>query len=55
MIMNALMEEVLDEPENNTSEYLEKRIIELGNLAENYLMELAKKGKLKSAEKRKKR
>ncbi|MDO8523100.1 MAG: CCA tRNA nucleotidyltransferase, partial [bacterium] len=34
LIINALMEEVLDDPEKNTEEYLEKRALELNNLPE---------------------
>jgi tRNA nucleotidyltransferase (CCA-adding enzyme) len=51
MIMNSLMEEVLDDPLKNTSEYLEARVLELGKMSEEELLELAKKGKLKTAEK----
>ena len=51
MIMNALMEEVLDEPSKNTSECLEKRVKELDRMSGSELMELAKKGKIKTAEK----
>ncbi|MGD0977407.1 MAG: HD domain-containing protein, partial [Minisyncoccia bacterium] len=51
MIVNSLMEEVLDKPEKNTSEFLETRVLELGKLSEGELNELAKKGKLKTAEK----
>lgn len=44
-ILNILFEEVLDEPEKNTAEYLEKRTMDLNNLPENKLQELAQKAK----------
>jgi poly(A) polymerase/tRNA nucleotidyltransferase (CCA-adding enzyme) len=50
-ILNALMEEVLEKPELNTSEYLESRSIELNKLELNELKELADKGKTKKQEK----
>lgn len=46
-ILNALMEEVLDNPGLNTSEYLEKRSIELIKMPLNELRDLADKGKNK--------
>ena len=50
MIMNALMEEVLEDPAKNTKEYLEARSVGLGAMNEEELSELAKQGKLKTAE-----
>ena len=50
MIMNALMEEVLEDPEKNTKKYLEFRTGELSVMSEKELSELAKQGKLKTAE-----
>lgn len=50
LIMNALMEEVLEDPTKNTKEYLENRVKELHNLPEKELKELAQKGKSKSTE-----
>jgi len=50
MIIGALMEEVLDNPEKNTREYLEKRVIELSKLPESELAELGKRGRQKIAE-----
>ncbi len=49
-IINALMEEVLEDPKKNTKEYLEKRTHELSGLSELELRELAQKGKMKTAE-----
>jgi tRNA nucleotidyltransferase (CCA-adding enzyme) len=50
MILNALMDEVLENPELNTEEYLEKKSLELISLSENELIELAQKGKIKKDE-----
>jgi poly(A) polymerase/tRNA nucleotidyltransferase (CCA-adding enzyme) len=50
MIIGALMDEVLDDPDKNTREYLEKRAEELSKLPENELVELGKRGKLKITE-----
>ncbi|OGF72494.1 hypothetical protein A2W54_00505 [Candidatus Giovannonibacteria bacterium RIFCSPHIGHO2_02_43_13] len=47
LIVNALMEEVLDNPEKNTEEYLEKRVLELNNMLETELQTLAESGKSK--------
>ncbi|NUQ56899.1 MAG: HD domain-containing protein [Candidatus Paceibacter sp.] len=44
-ILNIMFEEVLDEPEKNTKEYLEKRAVELNNLPEKELEALAKQAK----------
>ncbi|RJQ31984.1 HD domain-containing protein [Candidatus Parcubacteria bacterium] len=49
-ILNILFEEVLDEPEKNTEEYLEKRATELNNLPEKDLSNLAQKAKDKKTE-----
>ena len=46
-ILNALLEEVIDNPELNTREYLIKRMEELNELGEKDLMELAQAGKEK--------
>jgi len=50
MIIGALMEEVLDNPEKNTREYLERRVVELNKLPESELAELGKRGRQKIAE-----
>ena len=50
MILNALMEEVLENPKLNTSDYLEKRSSELIKLNEIELKKLAEKGKDKKEE-----
>ncbi len=47
LILNALMEEVLDDPEKNTEEYLERRAIELNSLPEADLKKLAESGRSK--------
>jgi poly(A) polymerase/tRNA nucleotidyltransferase (CCA-adding enzyme) len=47
LILNALMEEVLDNPKINTEEYLSKRTLELLSLPDNELIKLAEKGKEK--------
>ncbi|MBI2582935.1 HD domain-containing protein [Candidatus Azambacteria bacterium] len=47
MVLNALLEEVLDDPKRNTKEYLEGRIRELGALSDSELKKLAEKGKEK--------
>ena len=44
-ILNILFEEVLDEPEKNTAEYLENKAIELNNLSDKELENLAKQAK----------
>mgnify|MGYP001583562655 CR=1 FL=1 len=49
-ILNILFEEVLDEPEKNTAEYLENRAVKLNNLPEKELQELAKQAKGKKEE-----
>lgn len=50
MILNALMEEVLDNPDLNTSEYLEKKSVELYLKTEEELKVLADIGKNKREE-----
>ena len=50
MILNALMSEVLEDPEKNTLEYLEKRAGELNELSEKELAELGREGKEKLGE-----
>lgn len=45
--LHALLEEVLDEPEKNTAEYMEKRAKELMSLSEQELIKLGEKGKEK--------
>lgn len=53
-ILNALMEEVLEDPSLNTEEYLDKRTKELLSLPDGELRELAEKGKKKKEEKEEK-
>jgi tRNA nucleotidyltransferase (CCA-adding enzyme) len=48
--LHALLEEVLINPEKNTEEYLETRVLELYKLPEEELMTLAEAGKKKLAE-----
>lgn len=50
LILNALMEEVLDNPSLNTREYLEQRTLELNQLKEEYLIKLSQQGKKKQEE-----
>ena len=45
--LNALLEEVLDDPLKNTTEYLEKRALELMQMSETELDALGKKGREK--------
>lgn len=45
--LNALLEEVLDDPSKNTAEYMEKRAIELMQMSEKELDQLGKSGKEK--------
>jgi poly(A) polymerase/tRNA nucleotidyltransferase (CCA-adding enzyme) len=49
-ILNALLEEALENPDINNKEYLEKRVVELAKLDEKSLLELAQKGKDKKKE-----
>jgi len=44
-VLNALLEEVLDNPDLNTEEYLDKRTRELLDMSENDLQKLGKEGK----------
>ena len=48
--LHALLEEVLDDPTKNTSEYLEKRAIELSKIDENDLKAIGEKGKERKEE-----
>lgn len=50
MVLNALMEEVLDDPKLNTKDYLEEKTKKLILLSEKELNNLATKGKEKKAE-----
>ncbi len=47
LLLNALLEEVLDNPDLNNVEYLEKRTLELNKLSDKELTDLANKGKEK--------
>ncbi|MFH0755440.1 MAG: HD domain-containing protein [bacterium] len=49
-ILNALLEEILDNPKLNTEEYLNKRAIELIKLPEKKLREMGEEGKKKKEE-----
>jgi hypothetical protein len=49
-IMAALLEEVLDDPERNTREYLEKRAAELNEMPQDKLEELVRKSREKKEE-----
>lgn len=55
LILNALLEEVLDDPEKNTKEYLVKRMKELDKLSDKELKEKAQEGEEKLKEKREER
>ena len=44
-ILHALLEEVLDEPQKNTSEYLEERVREMSRMTDAELKELGQAGK----------
>ncbi|MBX4210871.1 HD domain-containing protein, partial [Candidatus Parcubacteria bacterium] len=46
-ILNALLEEVLDDPKLNSEDYLEKKVLELKDLSEKELQKLGEKGKEK--------
>lgn len=50
MIMNALMEEVLDDPAKNSKDYLEPRVHTLAAMSEAELKQLSQQGKEKSKE-----
>jgi formate dehydrogenase maturation protein FdhE len=49
-ILNILLEEVIDDPQKNTKEYLEKRIKELEKLSDQELEKMAKEAKIKKEE-----
>ena len=49
-ILNALLEEALEDPSLNTKEYLDKRALELSKLSEKELILLSEKGKQKKNE-----
>lgn len=53
-ILNALLEEVLDDPSINTQEYMKNRSIELSMLSNEELEELGRKGKSRKEEEEKK-
>ncbi len=44
-ILNALLEEVLDDPTKNTAEYLERRSVEIAGFPDDELVELGSRGK----------
>jgi tRNA nucleotidyltransferase (CCA-adding enzyme) len=46
-ILNALLEEVLEEPTLNTEEYLNKRVVKLFKMSDRELKQLSEKGKKK--------
>jgi hypothetical protein len=45
MILNALLEDVLENPKLNTEEYLLERVAELNKLNDSELIQIAKSGK----------
>jgi len=49
-ILNSLLEEVLDDPEKNTREYLDKRVGELNQLSDEDLKKLGEQAKEKKEE-----
>lgn len=49
-VLHALLEEVLENPEKNTEEYLDKRVTELVSMEEKDLIELAEAGKKRQQE-----
>jgi len=49
-LLNALMEEVLEDPGKNTEQYLDNRVLELLKLSESELMALAEAGKERQQE-----
>jgi tRNA nucleotidyltransferase (CCA-adding enzyme) len=55
LVLHALLEEVLDDPGLNTTEYLEKRALELLNLPEDELFHLGTQGRDKKEEQEDKR
>jgi tRNA nucleotidyltransferase/poly(A) polymerase len=46
-ILNALLEEVLEDPNLNTEEYLDKRVVELSKMSDTDLKKLGEEGKKK--------
>jgi hypothetical protein len=48
--LHALLEEVLEDPTKNTTEYLENKAIELMELPESELKKLGEKGKISKEE-----
>ena len=52
-ILNALMEDVLEDPSLNTEEYLNKKTFELNKMSDRELKELAKKAKKERKRRRK--
>jgi hypothetical protein len=48
--LHALLEEALEDPGKNTTEYMEKRAVELMNLPEDELKKLGEAGKARQAE-----
>jgi len=49
-MLNILLEEVIDDPQKNTKEHLEKRIKELEKLSDQELEKMAKEAKIKKEE-----
>lgn len=47
VLLNALLSEVLDDPEKNTVEFLEKRVVELNEFSVSELSEMIKRGEEK--------
>jgi len=50
LVLHALLEEVLDDPQKNSPEYLEKRSLKLLSLSPEKLNELGEKGKIRREE-----
>ena len=46
-VINALLEEVIDDPSKNTREHLEKRVAELGKLSDEELIDIRKQAEAK--------
>src|SRR3989344_2354036 len=49
-MLNALLEEVLEDPTLNTEEYLNKKILELSKMSDKELRMMGDKGKVKKEE-----
>ena len=47
VLLNSLLSEVLDDPEKNTAEYLERRVVELNGFSVSELSDMIKKGEEK--------